>query len=47
MEISPLRNFYTAEEYHQNYLEKIPDGYCHITAVDLEKVRKLNKNGNL
>lgn len=47
VEISPLRNFYTAEEYHQNYLEKIPDGYCHITAVDLEKVRKLNKNGNL
>ncbi len=42
VEIRPLRNFYPAEEYHQNYLEKIPYGYCHITAVDLEKVRKLN-----
>ena len=26
----PLRNFYSAEEYHQKYLEKHPDGYCHI-----------------
>ena len=26
----PLRNFYTAEEYHQDYLDKNPDGYCHL-----------------
>ena len=26
----PLRNFYSAEEYHQKYLEKNPGGYCHI-----------------
>ena len=26
----PLRNFFSAEEYHQKYLEKNPDGYCHI-----------------
>ena len=26
----PLQNFYSAEEYHQKYLEKHPDGYCHI-----------------
>ena len=26
----PLTNFYRAEEYHQDYLEKNPDGYCHI-----------------
>ena len=26
----PLRNFFPAEEYHQKYLEKNPDGYCHI-----------------
>lgn len=29
-EIEPLKNFYHAEEYHQKYLEKNPDGYCHI-----------------
>ena len=26
----PLRNFFSAEEYHQKYLEKNPGGYCHI-----------------
>ena len=27
-EILPLRNYMTAEDYHQNYLKKNPDGYC-------------------
>ena len=26
----PLKSFYTAEEYHQDYLDKNPDGYCHL-----------------
>lgn len=26
----PLVNFYNAEEYHQDYLDKNPDGYCHL-----------------
>ena len=30
VECEPLKNFYSAEEYHQKYLEKHPDGYCHI-----------------
>ena len=30
VEIGPLKNYYPAEEYHQNYLEKNPNGYCHI-----------------
>ena len=30
--LEPLRNFFSAEEYHQKYLEKHPGGYCHIPA---------------
>ena len=30
VELEPLRNFFSAEEYHQKYLEKNPGGYCHI-----------------
>ena len=30
VELMPLQNFYTAEEYHQKYLVKNPGGYCHI-----------------
>ena len=29
-EVLPLKNFYDAEEYHQDYLKKNPRGYCHI-----------------
>ena len=29
-EILSLDNFFPAEEYHQDYLQKNPDGYCHI-----------------
>lgn len=29
-EIDKVSNFYDAEEYHQNYLDKNPNGYCHI-----------------
>lgn len=29
-EVVPLKNFYDAEEYHQDYLKKNPRGYCHI-----------------
>ena len=30
VDMEPLKNFYTAEEYHQKYLDKNPGGYCHI-----------------
>ena len=33
-EIEPLENFITAEEYHQNYLDNNPGGYCHIILED-------------
>ncbi len=29
-EVMPLSIFLPAEEYHQDYLDKNPDGYCHI-----------------
>ncbi|WP_130807853.1 peptide-methionine (S)-S-oxide reductase MsrA [Senegalia massiliensis] len=29
-EIEPLNSFFEAEEYHQDYLKKNPNGYCHI-----------------
>jgi peptide-methionine (S)-S-oxide reductase len=27
-EIEPVKNYYLAEEYHQQYLAKNPNGYC-------------------
>ena len=30
VEVLPLKRFDSAEEYHQSYLRKNPDGYCHI-----------------
>jgi peptide-methionine (S)-S-oxide reductase len=27
-EVAPLRDFYYAEDYHQQYLAKVPNGYC-------------------
>ena len=30
VELELLRNFFSAEEYHQKYLDKNPGGYCHI-----------------
>ena len=30
IEMGPLENFYPAEDYHQDYLDKNPGGYCHI-----------------
>ena len=38
----PLQNFYDAEEYHQNYLDKNPNGYCHIAPA----LFQLAKNAN-
>ena len=30
IEAGPLTNYTTAENYHQKYLDKNPNGYCHI-----------------
>ncbi len=42
VEIKALENFYPAEEYHQNYLEKNPEGYCHIDGCLLNLGGKRN-----
>jgi len=39
VEIEPLRNYFPAEEYHQDYLVKNPSGYCHINPA---KIRLLS-----
>lgn len=36
LEIKELQNFYPAEEYHQNYLDRHPGGYCHIAPKQFE-----------
>ena len=36
-EVLPLKNYYLAEDYHQDYLQKNPNGYCHID-LDLATV---------
>lgn len=39
IEVKPLLNYYKAEEYHQKYLDKNPNGYCHISTDKFEKAR--------
>lgn len=48
VEIEPLKNFYLAEDYHQDYLDKNPGGYCHInpTLFDLARKAKMKKEGD-
>lgn len=43
VEVKPLKNFYSAEEYHQDYLDKNPTGYCHIPLALMEEARKANE----
>lgn len=38
VEVCPLDSFYSAEEYHQKYLEKNPGGYCHIPKIKYEQI---------
>lgn len=42
IEVKPLTNFYPAEGYHQDYLDKNPGGYCHIDPSLFEMARKAN-----
>jgi peptide methionine sulfoxide reductase msrA/msrB len=38
VEVEPLVHYYLAEDYHQDYLEKNPNGYCHIDLFTVEEV---------
>jgi methionine-S-sulfoxide reductase len=40
VEALPLANYYTAEKYHQKYLDKNPGGYCHIGGDTFAKLRE-------
>ena len=40
-ELLPLSCYYLAEEYHQDYLEKNPGGYCHIDFSSLSDFDQL------
>jgi len=42
VENEPLKNFFDAETYHQDYLDKNPGGYCHIGPEEFEIARKAN-----
>lgn len=42
IEVEPLKNFYPAEAYHQDYLDKNPGGYCHINPALFDLAKKAN-----
>lgn len=35
VEVQKLNNYVSAEEYHQDYLDKNPGGYCHVDLSDI------------
>ena len=46
IEFGPLQNFYPAEEYHQDYLVKNPDGYCHVNPALFAEARNMSCKGS-
>ena len=44
IEVKPIENFYAAEDYHQDYLDKNPGGYCHIDPRLFEIARQAREN---
>ena len=39
VELLPLKHYYPAEEYHQDYLKKNPYGYCHVDFSSLADLK--------
>ena len=46
VERQPLDRFYNAEEYHQDYLDKNPTGYCHLPLELFEFAKKAKDKKN-
>lgn len=44
VEVNSIKCFYLAEDYHQNYLETNPQGYCHINRKQFALIKGLNSN---
>jgi peptide methionine sulfoxide reductase msrA/msrB len=44
VELEPLRNFFPADEYHQDYLVKHPSGYCHLPLELFEIARNAHES---
>ena len=42
-ELLPLQCFYGAEEYHQDYLDKNPGGYCHLSLKTFSYLKVFEK----
>lgn len=40
IEVLPLTKYFLAEEYHQEYLDKNPNGYCHIGRDKFAKAKE-------
>jgi peptide methionine sulfoxide reductase msrA/msrB len=50
VECKRINNYYSAEDYHQNYLKKNPNGYCHINLnliddllIDMDDYTNINE----
>ena len=42
VECCTLEHFYSAEEYHQKYLDKNPGGYCHVPWTAIQSVKNVD-----